>query len=459
MIDRKTLVQERTTLINERMDLERRFLDINSRLEMIDFQLSPVANVPVEIIREIMHAVLYPSHSATGGFSQIKHPGSDHALLEVCKSWREVAISTPEFWSNIAVEDGEVDVEQHRFEGQLSLLELRLGRASHCLNVSWYGSEHHSTILALLSKRVEHWRVLDLGGMLINEIMDVLAAASKARSPSLHTLKVEDSLCFQMERPAPIFNLPTLRRLCIEEFDCSDGIRSIRAPLLEQLETFFPHRLTNLIARCNRRRPFHEPLLEPWSMPSVTCLTFPLEQANLLHSLRLPALKHLILQDDRQHWPIPEIIEIIPSSIARSVVTLTWQLDRAYRSTDAETVLRPFVNMEQLIVDVDCWHSHAKILVALSEVNAEPLCTKLQTITLNKRRLLLKELKAFSRARCSEARDIPDGLTPCRLNLINCQYDFKRQYDYAPPQWIDLPDLKCASHECLEQLLRDIDWT
>ncbi|KAJ7659164.1 hypothetical protein DFH06DRAFT_437322 [Mycena polygramma] len=90
----------------------------------LDTYAYPVLTLPNEIISEIFLHTVEPTRA--GGVPS----STDGPLLvaQICRRWRDIALSTPRLWSNISLDLENIPA----YEGQLHLLETWLRRSGDC---------------------------------------------------------------------------------------------------------------------------------------------------------------------------------------------------------------------------------------------------------------------------------------------------------------------------------------
>ncbi|TCD64413.1 hypothetical protein EIP91_004094 [Steccherinum ochraceum] len=100
------------TLPNSREEIQKGISFHLSRLISLRTHLntlSPICQLPQEVLAEIFLAYVNPSQSARIGRPPFSPPhiihvaSSPHILLSVCRYWRDLAISQPAVWANITV--------------------------------------------------------------------------------------------------------------------------------------------------------------------------------------------------------------------------------------------------------------------------------------------------------------------------------------------------------------------
>ncbi|KAJ7186501.1 hypothetical protein C8R46DRAFT_1184491 [Mycena filopes] len=94
----------------------------------LDTFIYPVLTLPNEIVSECFVHVLppYPLRPPTSG------PLSPTSLAQICRKWRDIALSTPELWSSMSV-----TLESKKVDNQKTFLETWLSRSrAHPISVS-----------------------------------------------------------------------------------------------------------------------------------------------------------------------------------------------------------------------------------------------------------------------------------------------------------------------------------
>ncbi|KAJ7167010.1 hypothetical protein C8R46DRAFT_1351205 [Mycena filopes] len=134
--------QETARMDQEIRDIESRRLELHRVLRIYRRALAPHKTLPVEILREI-----FGFCGGTANLNDIAALQSKDirpALCGVCSRWRAVALATPELWSDVRVNLGDVRVNLgHRNPAQLlTALNLWLSRAGlHPVTLNIIGSQ------------------------------------------------------------------------------------------------------------------------------------------------------------------------------------------------------------------------------------------------------------------------------------------------------------------------------
>ncbi|KAJ6524265.1 hypothetical protein DFH09DRAFT_1372221 [Mycena vulgaris] len=175
-------------------DLERSLSSLRREREALQEQLDsyiyPVLNLPNEIVSEIFtHFLpLYPERPPLWGVL------SPFTLGQICRTWREIAVSTPSLWRAISLDVN----DQTRIGGidhatQLHLLKTSLDRSkvsslSIILEYEESDEADIQPILAALSVHSHRWEEMEL----FLPCSDIISLSSR-RAPSLRTLAVGPS--------------------------------------------------------------------------------------------------------------------------------------------------------------------------------------------------------------------------------------------------------------------------
>ncbi|KAJ6532698.1 hypothetical protein DFH09DRAFT_1181997 [Mycena vulgaris] len=157
-----------TEIQSKILELERSLRSLRQEKELVQGQLDgyiyPVLTLPNEIVSEIFIHFLpvYPERPPLIG------PGSPTLLGQICRKWREIALTTPALWRAVAL----LFLEQHRREPNLGLLDAFLTRSGSCplsIKLVYYDtisdSDPSSRIAPFLQKIASHcarWEHLKL---------------------------------------------------------------------------------------------------------------------------------------------------------------------------------------------------------------------------------------------------------------------------------------------------------
>ncbi|KAJ6532686.1 hypothetical protein DFH09DRAFT_1370184 [Mycena vulgaris] len=117
-----------TEIQSKMLELERSLRSLQQEKELVQGQLDgyiyPVLTLPNEIVSEIFIHFLpvYPERPPLIG------PGSPTLLGQICRKWREIALTTPALWRAVAL----LFLKQQRREPNLGLLDAFLTRSGSC---------------------------------------------------------------------------------------------------------------------------------------------------------------------------------------------------------------------------------------------------------------------------------------------------------------------------------------
>lgn len=134
-LERTSLLCHMTDLERQRQELQHQIESIDKRLSLVQSALSPIRQVPLEILGEIFtHVVEDPETPGTLLHSELDRREAVVNLGLVCKSWREAALLTRELWAFIESGSTQLskDFEQHDIDRILGWLE-RAGNAPKSL--------------------------------------------------------------------------------------------------------------------------------------------------------------------------------------------------------------------------------------------------------------------------------------------------------------------------------------
>ncbi|KAJ7470984.1 hypothetical protein FB451DRAFT_1252650 [Mycena latifolia] len=122
--------------------------------KQLDSYIYPVMTLPSEIVAEIFARFL-PVYPACPPMVGLLSPST---LCQVCRKWREIAVSTPSLWRVIYLD---LDDERLNHTSQFQLLKVWLERSGACpLSISLDYSSTDMAILpiiALIFKHAFHW--------------------------------------------------------------------------------------------------------------------------------------------------------------------------------------------------------------------------------------------------------------------------------------------------------------
>ncbi|KAJ7019882.1 hypothetical protein C8F04DRAFT_325418 [Mycena alexandri] len=192
--------------------------------ELLETYIYPVLTLPNEIVSECFIHVLppYPARPPTTG------PLSPTSLAQICRKWREIALSTPALWSSLTL-----TLEYGKSEKQKSFLETWMAR-----------SRAHPISVSLIDEREE----LELGAL--NPFFDTVCRvhSTHIQHLELRLLRLGDSnIALIQSTPMPL--LSSLK-IWVHHVDTKDPVKIFQnAPRLRTLEL----------------RHFHAKLVLPWS--------------------------------------------------------------------------------------------------------------------------------------------------------------------------------------------------
>ncbi|KAJ7597760.1 hypothetical protein C8J56DRAFT_920886 [Mycena floridula] len=172
-------------------DITRSRDELNSYIFGCNSILSPIRRLPPEMLQEIfMHCL--PGSSTTSVTSR----EAPLLLGRVCKTWREISISTPTLWSDIKISLPK-DSCQREAEQTRDIVEQWIGRSgSTPLSISLASSAQISTssqhaielILDLLVQSSARWRILDI--RLPSTSLVALESVCRNQVPLLERLRI-----------------------------------------------------------------------------------------------------------------------------------------------------------------------------------------------------------------------------------------------------------------------------
>ncbi|KAJ7457953.1 hypothetical protein B0H11DRAFT_2062038 [Mycena galericulata] len=232
-------------------------------IELAGTTLDPVARLPFEIASEIFVQCI-PSRPK---------PGANHipmVLLNICRAWTAIALSTPQLWNSI-------HVVFPRPEGFTGLLEAWLQRArNRSLSISLRGS-FGEDVGTIVRRHTQHLRKLEV--YLDGEDVELLSRIGPC--PSLTTLKIGAIIC-EPDLSWSVIKYSALHMLTILQL----APNLVECTLEGISPTFFPdsHNSADIIILPSLRR------LNFWSIldsPSYD---------KILRNLTLPALQTLALR-------------------------------------------------------------------------------------------------------------------------------------------------------------------
>ncbi|KAJ7592819.1 hypothetical protein C8J56DRAFT_1161849 [Mycena floridula] len=159
--------------------------------------LAPIRLLPEDMLREIFVSCLPSNKAAATAITE-----APLLLGRICRTWRELALSTPELWASIHIQFSHQLVTTRRCEKAYAWI-ARSGTCPLTIAVTCHNDEDPAAneffeSLAELSKR---WRSIDIAAPLISWVSSV-ASLSVADVPRLERFRhsVTNSLCQAEDR-------------------------------------------------------------------------------------------------------------------------------------------------------------------------------------------------------------------------------------------------------------------
>ncbi|KAJ7754832.1 hypothetical protein B0H16DRAFT_1541973 [Mycena metata] len=185
---------------------------VQSRLDAYTY---PVLTLPTEIVSEIFGHFLpvYPKRPPIRGLL------SPFTLGQICRTWREIALSTPRLWRAVAMSPSPMST----FEQQLHLTQLTLARSGFYLpSISINSTDGRQTpsVVQVVAPHCERWEHLKLSVSLRN------FPPMERILPWLRTLTLNDPFP-EDDEPTGLVVAPLLRKVALGvAFSFSDFWRS-----------------------------------------------------------------------------------------------------------------------------------------------------------------------------------------------------------------------------------------
>ncbi|KAJ8088727.1 hypothetical protein PM082_013970 [Marasmius tenuissimus] len=330
--------------------LDRKRKRLGARLPSYKLAMNPIRRLPNEILAYIFNLCLdemEPDEEAHV-FTSLGPPNPQWVLSQVCRKWRSLALSLPQFWTSIGANWKEQDVDDAKKESEVPvverLLSLCLQRArDRPLRVSWGQSYSDNKLLSMLLSRSYQWKdarlACDMDGL-------ELVSSHTGMFPEL------SSLCLHFdagnwfearveERAYAVFcDAPSLRRLTLSGY--ADGWRVLTNLVpLKQITRLtitnvdedspdnmsddcwdFLPRLENLRTFSLEMHEYPEPRAAPLRLNHLHTLIIrppsTLEDDNpFLRSLILPALRILRFEDKAYEDEAEAILSLLNRSECR----------------------------------------------------------------------------------------------------------------------------------------------
>ncbi|KAJ6588194.1 hypothetical protein B0H19DRAFT_1098298 [Mycena capillaripes] len=194
--ERTALAADRTRIADIETQI-REFLGLNHSVKSLEAERNllqkrldtyryPVLTLPTEIVSEIFIHFLpvYPKCPSQLG------PLSPYMLCQICRTWRNIAVATPELWRAISVSLR----KPKRSQQKLRLLENSLERSGSCLlSIQLRGDRVEEPNLTQFSQTIadhcDRWEHLEI---CVRHPFDVLPDA-KLRLPKLRSMRFREN--------------------------------------------------------------------------------------------------------------------------------------------------------------------------------------------------------------------------------------------------------------------------
>lgn len=222
--EKAALAADRATIVEcdaQILELESALESLKEKKKLVQNRLDayayPVMTLPNEMVAEIFVRFLpvYPECPPPIGLL------SPYLLCQICRKWREVALSTPALWRAFSLSLR----KPSRFEQNLRLLEVSLQRSGSCpLSIQFVDSIGvYKTIMTEIFKKISahynRWEHMDLSTPWPLKFI----ASIELRLPLLRTLK----LGYEMDNldlgSTPTFLAPFLRKVVLEIYRPGHG--------------------------------------------------------------------------------------------------------------------------------------------------------------------------------------------------------------------------------------------
>ncbi|KAJ7021156.1 hypothetical protein C8F04DRAFT_1141707 [Mycena alexandri] len=193
-------------IISEIYALQREKDSAQTRLDAYTY---PVLTLPPEIIAEVFLRFLpvYPKLPPVGGLF------SPFTLGQICRTWREIALSTPRLWRAVDMSPSSTST----LKQQLHLTKLTLARSGSCLlSISIKATEGQTpSIVEVLAPHCGRWEHLKLGVPALSQLH-----RHSLPLPSLRSLTVPRALRGYPENDGPnaFVAAPLLHKVVLNEY-------------------------------------------------------------------------------------------------------------------------------------------------------------------------------------------------------------------------------------------------
>ncbi|KAJ7149226.1 hypothetical protein C8R43DRAFT_858110, partial [Mycena crocata] len=289
----------------KRRDELREFIDAHLAL------LSPTRRLPEDVIRSVFLAALPSPGNAS--FSSDEAP---LLLCQICRSWRNIALTTPRLWASIhIVLPGQANLPL--LTGRVKTWLGRSGTVPVAITIVSSSTPGAldcdcSDLLSVLTAASRRWRSIELAAYHTG-ITPLLLSLSSEDVPLLQNLVIKDDTA-DTTTPLQILMGTSLRSFA---FPGSDYYlhSSVTWSLLKHLKVHWSHRLSPssatifpILAQCNLLETCEVTLCRPcgpldvFSLPHLRHLAIvetggvPFDASNIFKSIQLPSLRSLHCQ-------------------------------------------------------------------------------------------------------------------------------------------------------------------
>ena len=328
---------------------------------------SPIQCLPHEMLSKIF-ILSIPAHDNFQKVWRYRTNEFKRAIMlpmNVCRYWRNIALSTPGLWSSICLRllESTVDADVNLTQTWLS----RSGQLPISIQIDGrrYGSHDPHAIHPVLDVIIEHaerWQHVDFD---MSYAMLSHTRTAKNRLPHLHTLIISD-LYFEPEwaMPITIFEAaPRLSRLTMR-FNVSFHSLEVpwtrittlacKGPTLDEFHEVLqgaPNIVEcNLyIGRSDRELDPARPMIQHEHLCIFNIVAYN-ESGSLLDRLSLPALQSFEYDNDTGRWPQREFISLISRS-GCSVEKLVLRSQRLWLDDDLIECIRYMPSLVHLELD------------------------------------------------------------------------------------------------------------
>ncbi|KAJ7659261.1 hypothetical protein DFH06DRAFT_1195388 [Mycena polygramma] len=341
-LDRSRITELETQILELEQTISALREEKASVQERLDSYKYPVLTLPNEVVSEIfIHFVpTFPCCSTFGGICSPIH------LTQICRMWREIAVSTPHLWRAMLC------------WGNNALIDVWLRRSGCCPLSLQFGksvttSDCSQAFSAFLTHRVR-WEHVNF-----DLVPSYLSAMDDGPTPLLRHLRLSldelpNSLNFPISAIATFSDAPMLRTVALNYFAAANIILPWAQLTSLTLEEIFPRewvpilRQTSNLVECRLNVAFDADAERPWAdvqVPSLESLTLTIQDSELdgfIGSFVVPALRVLDVSESLLR---PNPIETLTSFISTSSCTLQHLCIAGERSVPMDSYRRAFTSI------------------------------------------------------------------------------------------------------------------